>query len=157
MISRHEVDEQEEGALKMSIWNHQGTPDILNQFTSNTLVEHLDIQFLEVGDDYIKASMPVDRRTVQPAGFLHGGASVVLAETLGSVAAYLCIDASKKYVVGVEVNANHVRSVKDGQVIGTVKPIHIGNKTQVWQIRIVNDQEKLVCISRITLAVLDKR
>lgn len=121
------------------------------------MVEHIGIEFLEIGDDYIKARMPVDHRTVQPMGLLHGGASVALAETLGSVAAYLCVDASKKVCVGLDVNANHVRSVTGGFVYGVVRPIHIGSSTQVWEIRITSEQDELVCISRITMAVLDKR
>lgn len=121
------------------------------------MLDHLGIEFLEVGDDYIKAKMPVDQRTIQPFGLLHGGASVALAETLGSVAANLCVDREKKMCVGLEINANHIRPVTNGFVYGIAKPIHIGASTQVWEIRIQNEQEKLVCISRITLAVLDKQ
>jgi 1,4-dihydroxy-2-naphthoyl-CoA hydrolase len=121
------------------------------------MIEHLGIQFLEVGDDYIKARMPVDQRTIQPFGLLHGGASVALAETLGSVAANLCVDREKKICVGLEINANHTRPVTNGFVYGIAKPIHLGASTQVWEIRIQNEQEKLVCISRLTLAVLDKQ
>jgi len=120
------------------------------------MIEHIGIEFLEIGDDYIKARMPVDHRTIQPLGFLHGGASVALAETLGSVAAYLCVDASQKTCVGLDINANHIRAVTSGFVYGIVRPIHIGGLTQVWEIRITNEQDKLVCISRITMAVLDK-
>ena len=121
------------------------------------MIEHLGIQFLEVGDDYIKARMPVDQRTIQPFGLLHGGASIALAETLGSVAANLCVDREKKMCVGLEINANHIRPVTNGFVYGIAKPIHLGASTQVWEIRIENEQEKLVCISRLTLAVLDKQ
>lgn len=100
--------------------------------------------------------MPVDHRTKQPYGLLHGGASVVLAETLGSVAAHCCVDADKQFCVGLEINANHLRSVREGFVYGTAQPLHIGKKTQVWEIRITNESHQLVCISRITIAVLDK-
>ena len=139
----------------MVIWFTPTTVEALNARSRDTLVDHLGIEYTAIGDDYIQARMPVDRRTVQPARILHGGASVVLAETLGSVAAYLCIDPTQKMAVGIEINANHVRSVRDGYVTGTVKPLHIGHSTQIWQIHIRDDQERLVCISRITLAVLD--
>jgi 1,4-dihydroxy-2-naphthoyl-CoA hydrolase len=121
------------------------------------MVQHLGIRFLDVGEDYLKASMPVDQRTIQPAGILHGGASVALAETLGSVAANLCIDPTKKLCVGMEINANHVKTARAGHVIGIVKPIHIGNSTQIWETRIRDEDEDLICISRITLAVLNKQ
>jgi 1,4-dihydroxy-2-naphthoyl-CoA hydrolase len=140
----------------MSIWSVQSTLEGLNAFSRNTLVEHIGIEFLEIGDDYIRARMPVDHRTVQPLGLLHGGASVALAETLGSVAAYLCVDTRQKACVGLDINANHIRAVTSGFVYGIVRPIHIGGSTQVWEIRITNEQDKLVCISRITMAVLDK-
>ena len=118
------------------IWKQQPTIEQLNLRGRNTMVEHLDIQFTEIGPDYLSASMPVDHRTNQPIGILHGGASVVLAETLGSVAGVLCVDIRKQYCVGIEVNANHLRSVRSGRVIGTASPIHLGRKTQVWQINI---------------------
>ena len=140
----------------MSIWSVQAALENLNSFSRNTMIEHIGIEFLEIGDDYIKARMPVNHRTIQPLGFLHGGASVALAETLGSVAAYLCVDASQKTCVGLDINANYIRSVTSGFVYGIVRPIHIGGSTQVWEIRITNEQDKLVCISRITMAVLDK-
>ena len=140
----------------MSIWSVQAALENLNNVSRNTMVEHIGIEFLEIGDDYIKARMPVDHRTVQPMGLLHGGASVALAETLGSVAAYLCVDVSKKMCVGLDINANHIRSVTSGFVYGVVRPIHIGGSTQVWEIRIADGQDKLVCISRITMAVLNR-
>ena len=121
------------------------------------MIEHLGIEFLEVGDDYIKARMPVDHRTIQPFGLLHGGASVALAETLGSVAANLCVDRENKMCVGLEINANHIRPVTNGFVYGIAKAIHVGASTQVWETRIHNEQEKLVCVSRLTLAILDKQ
>ncbi len=131
--------------------------EALNRMCRNTLVEHLSIEFTEVGDDYIKAQMPVDSRTRQPFGLLHGGASVVLAETLGSVAANCCLDPDSYYAVGLDINANHLRPVKNGRVIGTASPVHIGKTTQVWEIRITNEEKALVCISRITMAVLEKK
>lgn len=139
----------------MGIWATSTTVEKLNTRSTDTLVTHIGIEYTAIGDDYIQARMPVDHRTIQPARILHGGASVVLAETLGSVAAYLCIDPTQKMAVGLEINANHVRSVRDGYVTGTVKPLHIGKSTQIWQIHIRDDQERLVCISRITMAVLD--
>jgi len=141
----------------MGIWATSTTVEKLNARSADTLVTHIGIEYTDIGDDYITARMPVDSRTVQPARILHGGASVVLAETLGSVAAYLCIDPTQKMAVGIEINANHVRSVRDGYVTGTVKPLHIGHSTQIWQIHIRDDQERLVCISRITMAVLDAK
>lgn len=125
--------------------------------SANTMVEHLGIVFTAIGDDYIQATMPVDHRTHQPYGLLHGGASVALAETLGSVAAHCCIDSTIQYCVGLDINANHVKGIKQGTVTGTTKPIHIGKRTHVWEIRITNEQNELICISRITMAVIDKR
>lgn len=129
----------------------------LNKWGPGTMAEAIGIEFTAIGDDYLEARMPVDHRTLQPMGLLHGGASVALAETMGSVAAMACLDDTKQYCVGLEINANHIRSARSGFVKGTTKPIHIGKKTQVWEIRITNEQEELVCISRITMAVLDKR
>jgi 1,4-dihydroxy-2-naphthoyl-CoA hydrolase len=140
----------------MTLWKTQTTVDQLKDRSKNTLAEHLGIEYLEIGDDYLKARMPVDYRTKQPAGLLHGGASVVLAETLGSIAATLCINREKNGVVGLEINANHIRPVSDGWVTGITRPIHIGNKTQIWEIKIYNDQNKLICISRLTVANIDK-
>jgi 1,4-dihydroxy-2-naphthoyl-CoA hydrolase len=140
----------------MSIWLTRATPEALNAVSKMTMADHLGIEFLEIGDDYIKARMPVDHRTLQPFGILHGGASATLAETLGSVAAHLCTDGERKRVVGLEINANHVRPATGGFVYGVTRPIHIGASTQIWEIRISNEQDKLVCISRLTLAVLDK-
>ena len=139
----------------MSIWHSSDTIEDLKNRSKNTLVENLGIEYLEIGEDFIRARMPVDDRTKQPYGILHGGASLAFAETLGSVAARLSIDASKKRCVGLEINANHVRSVSSGYVYGTVKPINAGNSIQVWEIRITNEENKLVCISRITMSILD--
>lgn len=141
----------------MSLFPKHLSLDILNKMSANTMVEHLGIVFTAIGDDYIQATMPVDHRTHQPYGLLHGGASVALAETLGSVAAHCCIDASIQYCVGLDINANHVKGIKQGTVTGTTKPIHIGKRTHVWEIRITNEQNELICISRITMAVIDKR
>lgn len=140
----------------MTLWKTQSTLAQLKERSKDTLIEHLGIEFMEIGDDYLKAKMPVDYRTKQPAGLLHGGASVVLAETLGSVAAGLCVNREKKRVVGLDVNANHIRAVTDGWVIGIAKPIHIGNTTQIWEIKIYDEQDNLICISRLTVANIDK-
>ena len=142
----------------MNIWFKQGISlDQLDQLNKNNLAEHLGMQFTEIGDNYLKATMPVDHRTQQPYGLLHGGASVALAETLGSVGSALIIDLEKYICVGIEINANHVRGVKSGIVTGIATPIHIGSSTHVWAIKIYDDKEKLVCISRLTVSVLNKR
>jgi len=125
--------------------------------SANTLVSHLGIEFTEVGPDFLVARMPVDQRTHQPLGLLHGGASVALAETLGSVAATLCVNPEIQYCVGLEINANHVKSVRSGYVLGKTRAVHIGKRTQVWEIIISNEQQELVCVSRITMAVIDRR
>lgn len=139
------------------IWKKKIDLAELNTWHQNTMQQYLDIHFVEAGDDYLKATMPVNERTKQPLGILHGGASVVLAESLGSVASVLCIDMETKNVVGLEINANHIRSVKEGVVTGTARPIHLGRSTQVWEIKIHNEQQQLVCISRITNAILERK
>ena len=131
--------------------------DALNKWADNTLAQQLGIEITAIGEDYLEGRMPVDHRTRQPFGLLHGGASVALAETLGSIAATLCVDGTKQFCVGLDINANHIRGVKEGFVIGKTTPIHIGKKTQVWEIRITTVDNELVCISRITMAVLDKK
>ena len=141
----------------MPTFNTGVTLEILNNMSSNTMVSHLGIEFTQVGEDFIEAKMPVDHRTHQPLGLLHGGASVSLAETLGSVAATCCIDMATQYCVGLEINANHIKSVKSGFVYGKTKAVHVGKRTQVWEIRITNEEKELVCISRITMAVIDKK
>jgi 1,4-dihydroxy-2-naphthoyl-CoA hydrolase len=133
------------------------TVELLNKLSLNTLVAHLGIVFTEVGGDYLVARMPVDHRTHQPLGLLHGGASVALAETLGSMAAHICVDQTRQYCVGLEINANHIKAMRTGFVNGKASPIHIGKKTHVWDIRITNDDGDLVCVSRITMAVIDKK
>jgi 1,4-dihydroxy-2-naphthoyl-CoA hydrolase len=152
-MHQHEAKDR----IPLAIWQTQPSLDVLNEHRKMTMIDHLGIEILEVGDDYVKARMPVDHRTIQPFGLLHGGASVALAETLGSVAANLCVDEEKKMCVGLEINANHIRTVTNGFVYGIVKPVHIGASTQVWEIHIHNEQEKLVCISRLTLAILEKK
>ncbi|HJS55993.1 MAG TPA: hotdog fold thioesterase [Chitinophagaceae bacterium] len=122
-----------------------------------TMSEHLGIEWVELGKDFLKAKMPVDHRTIQPYGLLHGGASCVLAETLGSLSSYLIIDSAQFYCVGIEINANHIRSVKEGFVYGVCLPLHIGSSTHVWDIRITNEEGKLVCISRLTVAIMKKK
>ncbi|MCU0419121.1 MAG: hotdog fold thioesterase [Cyclobacteriaceae bacterium] len=141
----------------MPIFNREVTPAQLNAFSHHTLVSHLGIEVVEVRDGCIRAKMPVDARTHQPLGLLHGGASVALAETLGSVAASCCLDLSVCYAVGLEINANHIKSVRSGFVYGETTPVHIGKRTHVWEIRITNEQHELVCISRLTMAIIDKR
>jgi len=137
----------------MSIWKKPASVEGMNKFSSNTLVEHLSIEFTEIGHDYIKASMPVDQRTHQPMGLLHGGASVALAETIGSTGAVLA--SPEGYAgVGLEINANHIRSVRSGHVHATAKPLHIGRTTHVWSIEIVDDEGKMVCVSRLTMAII---
>jgi 1,4-dihydroxy-2-naphthoyl-CoA hydrolase len=118
------------------------------------MIEHLGIEFTEIGDDYIRATMPVDARTRQPYGLLHGGASVALAETLGSMGAAMCVNGKEYQCVGQEINANHVRAARTGLVTGTARPVHLGGRTQIWSIEIVNEAGKLVCISRLTIAVI---
>lgn len=137
-------------------FNPQTTVESLNAMCKNTLMEHLDIEFIEVGHDYIRAKMPVDHRHHQPYGIMHGGASVTLAETLGSVAAHCSIDSENYISVGLEINANHIRAVKSGWVYGISRPIHVGKSTHVWEIKITNEEDKLVCVSRITMSILKK-
>ena len=138
-----------------AIWHRRPTLAELNS-VKNTMIDYLGIEMIELGDDFIKARMPVDHRTHQPMGLLHGGASVALAETLGSAGAMFCVDLAKYNVVGLEINANHIRGVRDGWVIGTARPLHRGRTTQLWEIRITDAADKLVCISRLTMAVLEK-
>jgi 1,4-dihydroxy-2-naphthoyl-CoA hydrolase len=141
----------------MPIFKGEVTLDMLNKMSVNTMLEYIGIQFTSIGDGTIEARMPVDHRTHQPFGILHGGASVALAETLGSVAAMCCLDPALQYCVGLDINANHIKSVKEGFVVGRVKPIHVGKKTHVWEIKITTEKEELVCISRITMAILDRK
>jgi 1,4-dihydroxy-2-naphthoyl-CoA hydrolase len=140
----------------MSIWRQRPTVEGLNKLSADTLLEQIGVVFTEVGDDYLVATMPVDARTHQPFGLLHGGASAVLAESLGSSGANCCLDMNSEYAVGLEINANHLRSVRSGRVTGTTRPVHVGRRTQVWETRIEDDAGKLVCVSRLTLAVMPR-
>lgn len=141
----------------MSIWFNKSIKLAdLTPFETETMAEHLGMEWTELGDDYIKIKMPVDHRTKQPYGLLHGGASCALAETVGSLAAHLVIDPNKFICVGLEINANHIRSARHGYVIGIAKPLHLGATTHVWDIKIYDEGDKLICISRLTMAVLNK-
>jgi 1,4-dihydroxy-2-naphthoyl-CoA hydrolase len=131
------------------------TLDALNALSKNTAIEALGIVFTGIGRDWLQATMPVDARTHQPYGLLHGGASALLAETLGSTAGALCVPEGHG-VVGIEINANHVRGVRSGTVTGTARPLHVGRRTQVWEIRIEDGDGRLVCISRLTIAVVPR-
>lgn len=141
------------------IWKTRPTLEILRGWTDETLAGHLGIEFTEIGTDFLRARMPVDQRTVQPLRILHGGASATLAETLGSTAGAMCVDLEKKMVAGLELNCNHVRSIREGSgyVYATARPVHLGGTTQIWDIRVVDEQEHLVCVSRLTLIVLDQK
>jgi uncharacterized protein (TIGR00369 family) len=132
------------------------TLEQLNALNKNTMGEHLGMEYTEVGEDYLIGRMPVDHRTHQPMGLLHGGASVALAETLGSIGATMFLDLSKQYCVGLEINANHIKSARSGYVYGKASAVHIGRKTHVWEIRITSEAGDLICISRITMAILDR-
>lgn len=136
--------------------NKDITLEMLNNYGKGNMVDHLGIEYLDINQEFIAAKMPVDHRTRQTSGILHGGASVALAETLGSVAGNFCVDQTKYFCVGLDINANHIRGVQSGYVYGKAWPVHLGRKTQVWQININNEQEKLVCTSRLTLAVVEK-
>lgn len=140
----------------MTIWKSPVTLETATKHTDNTLVTHLGIEYTEVGDNYLSAKMPVDQRTKQPNGIMHGGASCVLAESLGSLAGNLCIDYKKQVCVGLSINTNHVRMAKKGFVHGKATPIHIGRRNQVWEITIHDDHGKLVSVSRLTLAVIER-
>jgi 1,4-dihydroxy-2-naphthoyl-CoA hydrolase len=141
----------------MSIWfNKSLSIDDIKPISKNTMGEYIGIEFTEIGENYLKARMPVDHRTQQPYGLLHGGASAALAETLGSVASAFVIDQENFYCVGLEINANHIRGAKEGHVFGTAIALHLGRTTHVWDIKIYNEQEKLVCVSRLTVAILKR-
>lgn len=141
----------------MAIWTRNPNLEQMVEASRNTAAARLGIEYLEVGDDYIRGRMPVDERTVQPFGILHGGASVLLAETLGSMAANYCLKDGTQVAVGLDINANHIRSVTSGWVYGTARPIHIGSSTHVWEIRIETEDGKTTCISRLTMAVVERR
>jgi len=141
----------------MSLWKQEISLERINAMFRDTLGETIGIRVSEVGDDFVRGTMPVDARTRQPYGLLHGGASVALAETLGSLAAMLTLDPASEAAVGLDINANHVRGVKSGSVTGTARPLHLGRSTQVWEIRIADENDKLVCIARLTLAVIPRQ
>jgi 1,4-dihydroxy-2-naphthoyl-CoA hydrolase len=140
----------------MGIWPRDYQLDELNRLGRGNLAEHLGMEFTAIGADFLEARMPVDARTHQPAGILHGGASAALAETVGSFAANLVLPPDR-YAVGLEINANHLRGIESGWVIAVARPLHIGKSTQVWDIQIRDEQQRLVCISRLTMAVLEKK
>jgi uncharacterized protein (TIGR00369 family) len=140
--------------MTKSIWKHRPSLDALQAMCRDSAIDRLGIEFTTVDDDGLGARMPVDRRTVQPMGVLHGGASVLLAETLASAAALHCVDQATSHVVGLEISANHVRAVRQGWVHGTARPIHLGRSTQLWDIRVTDDEGRLVSISRFTVAVV---
>jgi 1,4-dihydroxy-2-naphthoyl-CoA hydrolase len=135
------------------IWKTKPTVEAINTMGNESMATHVGIEITEIGDDFLSARMPVNSKTTQPYGILHGGASCVLAETLGSIGGAFCVDINTQIVVGLEINANHLRPAKDGYVTGTARPIHIGRTTHVWDIKITNEKGDLVCISRLTLAV----
>lgn len=141
----------------MTIWNKEISIEKYNALTRQSIEEYLGIKMVEIGNDFLKASMPVDHRTRQPFGILHGGASVVLAETLGSLASYFVLESEKQYPVGIEINANHIRAISEGEVTGIVRPVHLGKSTHIWEIRILDPDDRLVCISRLTVAILDRK
>jgi 1,4-dihydroxy-2-naphthoyl-CoA hydrolase len=140
----------------MSIWFQQFSIDEVRSLQRDTMDVHLGIEFVRIGPDHLEARMPVDKRTMQPHGILHGGASVALAETLGSVGGSMVVDLARYLVVGQEINANHLRPAREGHVHGHARPIHLGRRSQVWAIEIVDDGQRLVCVSRLTLAVIER-
>jgi len=142
----------------MSIWfDKELSVEKLEPLGNNTMSEWLGIEWTEVGENFLKAKMPVDHRTVQDYGILHGGASCVLAETIGSIASFMVIDHSKFYCVGLEINANHIRSVREGYVTGIAVPLHLGSRTHVWDIKIFDERDKLICVCRLTVAILTRK
>jgi 1,4-dihydroxy-2-naphthoyl-CoA hydrolase len=141
----------------MAIWKTPIDLEQVNRWSASTMMQTIGIRITEAGDDWLRGTMPVDARTHQPFGLLHGGASVALAETLGSTAALLTLDTGKEVAVGLDINANHIRGVRSGIVTGTAKALHLGRTTQVWEIRIENEEGSLVCISRLTMAVIPAR
>jgi uncharacterized protein (TIGR00369 family) len=138
----------------MSIWYKSFTPSDAQQRSKGTMIQHIGVEFTEVGDTFLRATMPVDDRTVQPFRILHGGASMALAETLGSMAANYVVNPDTHYCVGLDINGNHIRAARSGKVTGTATPLHLGTSTQVWTIEIRDEEDRLICISRLTMAVL---
>ncbi len=142
----------------MSIWFDKGSPlEKFQDFIKGTMDEHIGIEWIEAGENFLKARMPVDHRTKQAYGLLHGGASCVLAEAIGSVASAMVVDFEKFICMGLEINANHIRSAREGFVTGIAIPLHLGGSTHVWDIKIYDDKEKLVCVSRLTVAIMPRK
>lgn len=141
----------------MGIWQSAIDLTLVNERGKNTMSDHLGIEFTKVGDDFLMASMPVDKRHLQPHGIMHGGASCVLAETVGSTAANFCVDRERYYCVGLDINTNHIRAVTDGEVIATAIPYHLGKTTQVWEIKIHAQDNKLVSVTKLTMMVLPRK
>ena len=140
----------------MSIWFRQFTLDEVRKFQHDTMGEHLGIEITNIGADHLEATMPVDNRTMQPDRILHGGASVALAETLGSVGGSMCVDRERFQIVGQEINANHLRPATGGLVTGRAKPIHLGRRSQVWNVEITDERKRLICVSRLTIAIIQR-
>lgn len=140
-----------------SIWHHMPNPSLMEKTSEGTIDQHLGIKITDVGDNYLTGTMPADHRTFQPYGIVHGGANVVLAETLGSMAGAHVIDTEHYLCMGQEVSATHLRPVSSGLVTGTARPIHLGRRSQVWEIRLTNDQGKLSCIAKLILAIVPKK
>ncbi|MDE3213126.1 MAG: hotdog fold thioesterase [Bacteroidota bacterium] len=139
----------------MAIWfDKEVSPALVNEVFRGTLPEFLQMECTEVGEDFMKMKMPVTSRTLQPLGILHGGASCALAETIGSVSSHLAIDRNQYFSAGLEINANHIRTVKDGEVTATCVPLHLGRNTHVWDIRITDTEDRLVCVCRLTVAII---
>lgn len=141
----------------MTIWKETLSIEQLNKACKNSMVEHVGIVFTELGEDYLTATMPVDNRTLQPFGLMHGGASAVLAETVGSFASNYCVDQKKQFTVGLDINTSHIRMATDGQVTGYARPVHLGASIHVWEVKIYNEQEKLISLNRLTTKVLSRR
>ena len=141
----------------MSIWFREYSLDEIGALQRGNMGGHIGIEILRIGPDHLDARMPVDERTMQPDGILHGGASVALAETLGSIGGSMVVDRERYLVVGQEINANHLRAVRGGHVLGSARPIHLGRRSQVWAIEISDDQKRLICVSRLTLAVIERQ
>ena len=141
----------------MAMWFIRPSIEDMTKRGENTMFSSLGIEITEVGDDFLKGTMPVDNRTKQPLGLLHGGANCVLAESIGSMAANYCVDPSKYFAVGLDINANHLRPVTEGLVTAIAKPLHMGRTTQVWEIKIENEEGKLACISRLTIAIVERK
>jgi len=140
----------------MSIWFRQFTLEEVRKFQRDTMGEHIGIEITGIGPDSLEATMPVDNRTMQPDRILHGGASVALAETLGSVGGSMCVDRERFQIVGQEINANHLRPATGGHVTGRAKPIHLGRRSQVWNIEITDERKRLICVSRLTIAIIQR-